>query len=203
MIVVDLPMPVPIVSMPLAAKPTKAFPAPVPIKLIKVLDGDTIRVLLNGQVTKIRFACVDAPESDQPIGDLATRALGDFLEGQNLTLVTTGTDLYGRTIGSVYTNGESVSVKMVRIGLSFYYTQFRRCPELQDIIQSENNARSDRMGTWSFPAYTAPWDWRKLRKQNKLPVSSLGCVESAGVKLCCRTLSMLPQQGLKDCRIRH
>lgn len=166
----ELPPPVPLVSMRLGVKiaPAKVFSDPVPIKLIKVLDGDTIRVVMNDRITKIRFACVDAPESDQPMGDLAASVLAELLDKQDLTVVVTGSDLYGRTIGSVYIHGQAVSPMLVRVGLSFYYTQFKRCPELLDITESENKARTDRLGVWSVPGYTPPWDWRKLRKQNKL-----------------------------------
>jgi micrococcal nuclease len=163
----NVPLPVPIVSVQsiVAKAPPKVFSEPVPIKLIKVLDGDTIRVLMNDRITKIRFACVDAPELDQEMGSLAATVLGDFLQQQKLTVVISGTDLYGRTIGSVYINGQAVSPMMVRVGLSFYYTQFKRCPELLDIVESENKARADRLGVWSISDYLPPWDWRKFRKQ--------------------------------------
>ncbi len=38
------------------------------VKPGSVYDGDTLRVFCNGQESKIRFACIDAPETKQTGG---------------------------------------------------------------------------------------------------------------------------------------
>jgi endonuclease YncB( thermonuclease family) len=49
--------------------------------VVSVGDGDTIRVRMNGQLTTVRLACIDAPETAQrPDGLQARRHLpGCFL----------------------------------------------------------------------------------------------------------------------------
>ena len=36
--------------------------------VVRVSDGDTITARRGGEEKRVRFACIDAPESDQPLG---------------------------------------------------------------------------------------------------------------------------------------
>jgi endonuclease YncB( thermonuclease family) len=64
----------------LAFSPACAGPG-TPVTVVSVGDGDTIRVRMNGQLTTVRLACIDAPETAQrPDGRQARRHLpGCFL----------------------------------------------------------------------------------------------------------------------------
>ncbi len=56
--------------------------------VIKVSDGDTIRILARGQNLKIRLSGIDAPEKDQPYGKRARKALADMVAGKNVSVLT-------------------------------------------------------------------------------------------------------------------
>jgi endonuclease YncB( thermonuclease family) len=56
-------------------------------KVERVTDGDTI-VLMDG--TRVRLHGIDAPERDQPYGDIATAALNDMV-GRSVYYVETDT----------------------------------------------------------------------------------------------------------------
>lgn len=94
-----------------------------------VHDGDG---LLCGR-EKIRIANIDAPERrgspkcedprkrgyawcDFAAGEAARRALIGFLAGKRVTIVRTGTDVYGRTLALVYADGVDVGEWLIRQG---------------------------------------------------------------------------------------
>src|SRR5690606_29973366 len=77
--------------------------AQISAKVIGVSDGDTITVLLEGNVQKkLRLAEVDCPESGQAFGKNAKQFTSDEVFGKEITFVQTDTDRYGRTIAKVY-----------------------------------------------------------------------------------------------------
>ncbi len=84
----------------------------VPCKLLKVVDGDTIDVELNGKETRIRFIGIDTPESVNPdegrnneYGEEAsayTKMLLTGIENLYLEFDSQITDDYGRTLAYVW-----------------------------------------------------------------------------------------------------
>ncbi len=87
----------------------------------EVIDGDTL-VLTNGE--KIRLIGINAPESDQPYGIEATRALTHLTEGKTLTFKNDKNekDAYGRTLSYLYSGDVFVNEKMVQDGLALVET---------------------------------------------------------------------------------
>lgn len=50
-------------------------PAQAQLQQLRVSDGDTLRI----DEPRIRLACIDAPESDQPFGSQSTARLRELL----------------------------------------------------------------------------------------------------------------------------
>ncbi len=127
---------------------------------IRISDGDTIR--LNNQ--RIRLACIDAPESDQPFGSQATQRLSQLIgNGSNLRVQSVDTDRYGRTIAKLYVGDVYVQEALVSDGLAWVYTQYlNRCPTTAErLIQAQEEAQLYRRGVWSSDESIAPWQWRR------------------------------------------
>lgn len=91
-----------------------------------VHDGDTIRVALDGETTRVRLLNIDAPEvprDGEPgeclAGD-ATALLEVLLpQGTAVTLVHDDVryDQYGRLLAGVYADGRLVNAELARAGL--------------------------------------------------------------------------------------
>jgi endonuclease YncB( thermonuclease family) len=67
-------------------------------------DGDTLRVRSSdGQVLKVRFACIDAPELKQPLGEESRNHLRSFINeaGGKVKLQIIETDRYGRSVAEL------------------------------------------------------------------------------------------------------
>lgn len=106
----------------IAAESAKAGNAPqeeigVSAKVIGVYDADTITVLLDDKSQlKIRFNAIDAPERAQAFGNKAKQALAGLIAGKQVRIVSDEVDKYGRTLGDVFLNGESVNLWLVQNG---------------------------------------------------------------------------------------
>jgi micrococcal nuclease len=127
---------------------------------IHITDGDTIR--LNNQ--RIRLACIDAPESDQPWGSQSSQRLTQLIgNGSNLQVRTVDTDRYGRTIAKLYVGDVYVQEILVRDGLAWVYTEYlNRCPTTAgSLLAAQEEAQLYRRGLWSNDDSIAPWDWRQ------------------------------------------
>ena len=85
-------------------------------RLARVIDGDTFEVERpDGKTITVRLFGVDAPESDQPFGAEATRAVQRYAGDSRVRLSVRETGAYGRTIGRIHVQGTSlVQLQLVR-----------------------------------------------------------------------------------------
>jgi len=62
--------------------------------VVEVVDGDTIRVSIDGQVYPLRYIGIDTPETGHPavgqerLGREALEANRELVEGQNIDILT-------------------------------------------------------------------------------------------------------------------
>ena len=133
------------------------------VEVLSIGDGDTITVRENGSKTTIRLACIDAPESSQQGGKEATNYLKQLIPaGTTVGLRTVTTDQYGRTVGEIYRNGDSVNLTMVKRGQAVVYDRYLdACEDTKDqFLEAEQRAKSSNLGFWSEPN-VLPWDYRR------------------------------------------
>lgn len=131
-------------------------------KVVGISDGDTITVLLEGNIQKkLRLAEVDCPESGQPFGKNAKQFTSDQVFGKQITFVETDTDRYGRTIAKVYyDNGKYLSAEMIREGLGWWYYYFSKDRSLGNL---QEEAKLKKLGLWQDEHAVSPWEYRKMK----------------------------------------
>jgi micrococcal nuclease len=127
-------------------------------KVIGVTDGDTIVVLTeNNQQIKIRLEGIDCPESHQDFGYRSKQATVELCFGKDVTVQKSGEDRYGRTLAYVFVGDLCVNKELLRLGMAWHYKQYNKDQELAKL---ETEAREKKIGLWSQPNPTAPWDFR-------------------------------------------
>jgi len=89
--------------------------------LIKVIDGDSIRVSIQGSVFKVRYIGMDTPEYDSDqyqAAEEATEANRKYLSTSLIYLFKdqSETDQYGRLLRYVIANDKFVNLELVRSG---------------------------------------------------------------------------------------
>ncbi|WP_300685156.1 thermonuclease family protein [Chryseobacterium sp.] len=133
-------------------------------KVIKISDGDTITLLLEGnQQKKIRLAEVDCPESGQPFGKNAKQFTSAQVFGKTVSVVETSTDRYGRSIAKVYyDNGKYLSKELIKAGLGWWYFSYSKDASLGKL---QENAKNAKIGLWQDIHAMAPWEYRKMKRE--------------------------------------
>lgn len=96
---------------------TNSFAATFTGKVVRVLDGDTIEVLVEQKPIRIRLADIDCPEKKQPFGQVAKKYVLEIAAHEIVTVNARNKDRYGRTIGEVILpNGDSLNRLLIRDG---------------------------------------------------------------------------------------
>ncbi len=150
-------------------------------RVVSVSDGDTITVLdADHQQHKIRLSGIDAPEKAQPFGQRSKENLSQLIFGRDVAVEWRKKDRYGRTVGKVMVAEpacrEAACPKIldachaqIVAGMAWWYRQYAKEQESGDANryeQSELEARARRIGLWSDPQPTPPWEWRKEKKSH-------------------------------------
>ena len=131
--------------------------------LVRVKDGDSLVVKVQGVAMDVRLSGIDAPELDQPYGREAKQALVSLAAGRQLVVEPLDTDRYGRTVAHVWNGETQLNTEMVKRGGAWFYSEFARNDEL---YQVEQEARNAKRGLWALPRKdrVEPWVWRERRR---------------------------------------
>ena len=136
-------------SVPSRPRPSTS----VVCRVVRVVDGDTIRVVYKGREEPVRLLSINTPEKGEPGFEEATEALrrlvvGDHEEGRDILLKfekpgVEARDRYGRLLGYIFVN---VNVEMVRLGHSPFWTRYGRgryAHEFERAVQAAEEAPSE------------------------------------------------------------
>ena len=126
---------------------------------MRVVDGDTIRVVEDGREEAVRYIGVDTPESVKPgspvecFGKAASRANRDLVAGERVRLVedVEARDRYGRLLAYVYRarDGLFVNAELVRRGFATPATFPPNVAHEDEFADLARRARRDQRGLWS------------------------------------------------------
>jgi micrococcal nuclease len=124
------------------------------VSVIKVHDGDTVTLMVNGKMRKTRLIGIDAPEMNQrPWGRQAKEHLIDIMNHTDW-LVTVETDevkqdKYGRALVYLWTkNNELINERMVRDGYAVLFTIKPNVRYGAAFSRAEKLARQEMKGIW-------------------------------------------------------
>jgi len=131
--------------------------------VVKINDGDTVRLNCGGTIKKVRFCGVDAPEKRQPLGNKSTAFLKEILSDRKVDIIEVNdNDRWGRTIGELWIGDKFVNAEMIKAGLAYEFRRFSgNCPNRQKLRDAEAIAQRNRVGVWDGGNYQKPWDFRR------------------------------------------
>ncbi|MGB3404043.1 MAG: thermonuclease family protein [Microcoleaceae cyanobacterium] len=143
------------------------------LQVTKVVDGDTIKVLLNGRREFIRLHCIDTEESfsngSKPVtqmGVAATAMAKQYFTHKDGSLVQVDIefdsdhsiaaclekhrDNHGRLICYVHKGAEHYNLRVIKEGWSPYYTKYGRSQEYhQQMVEAEAEAQAYHRQIWN------------------------------------------------------
>src|SRR5262245_60293189 len=128
--------------------PLGAFAEQFTGKVVGISDGDTVSVLREGKVVKVRLHGVDTPEKAQAFGTQARKFTSDMVFQHDVTVIVQSTDRYGRLVGDVLLpDGRSLNQEVVRAGRDWLYRPY--APNGTTLAQLEAEARTAKRGLWA------------------------------------------------------
>ena len=97
-----------------------AIPHDEQATVTRVIDGDTIEVLMNATTHRVRYIGMNTPETYETCADEATRANAALVEGRTVVMIrdVSETDRYGRLLRYVYVDDTFVNAELVRDGFA-------------------------------------------------------------------------------------
>ena len=128
-------------------------------QVLRVVDGDTIRVRVEGHTERVRYIGVDTPESVKPgtpvqcFARRASAANAALVAGRSVRLVSDveQRDRYGRLLAYVYRepDGAFVNAALVRDGFARPLTIAPNVAHAREFDGLARDARHARRGLWA------------------------------------------------------
>ncbi len=132
---------------------------------IKVVDGDTIQILVGDKKQTVRMIGVDTPESVDPrkpvqcFGEKASKKTSELLLNKKIYLEADSTqgdsDRYKRLLRYVFLeDGTNVNKLLIEQGFGHQYTYNKPYKYREEFIKAEAEARENKRGLWADGACT-------------------------------------------------
>lgn len=129
-------------------------------RVVKVVDGDTLDVDIDGKIERLRLIGIDTPETVDPrksvqcFGKEASNKAKELLMGQLVNLELDDSqgerDKYKRLLAYVIlSDGMNFNKYMIREGYAHEYTYDQAYKYQSEFKQAEVDARSESKGLWS------------------------------------------------------
>lgn len=150
-------------------------------RVIKIVDGDTLTLDIDGKSTTLRLIGLDTPETSDPrkpvqcFGVEASNKAKEILTGKNVSIEKDPSqgelDKYGRLLAYVYLpDGTLFNKLMIEDGYGHEYTYNLPYKYQTQFKAAERKAREDKKGLWADEACTASL---KLRSTSASPEISV------------------------------
>lgn len=131
----------------------------LPAGVVKVVSGDTIHVLVNGEVERVRYIGVTTPEpgngsqagqADDPLGRAALRFNRGLVNAKNvrLELDVQERDAEGRLLAYVWLGDVMVNGEMIGLGFGQVVTGSPNVRYQELLLRRQEEARAARRGIW-------------------------------------------------------
>lgn len=134
----------------------------IPVEFVRVIDGDSIKVKINGVEETVRYLLIDTPETKhpnscvQPYGKEASERNEELLRSGQITLEFDGPerDKYDRLLAYVFVDGLSVQKTLLEEGLArVAYIYDPPYKYLDEFYKAESEAKSSKLNIWNKDGY--------------------------------------------------
>lgn len=124
--------------------------------VLRVIDGDTIEVDINGKPERVRYIGMDTPETVHPekpvqcFGKEASEKNKELVAGKKVRLESdvTDRDKYGRLLRYVYVDDIFVNLELVKQGYATVYTYPPDIKYTELFVEAQKEARANQLGLW-------------------------------------------------------
>jgi len=149
-----------VLCLPIVGTTVRAIPPPPPddVRIVKVIDGNTIVVTPYGDPFQVRLACIHSPQLHQGTAGLAAKAALESLlpPGAWVTLATRRMAADGVELAEIIAAGTTVSINLrqVQAGMALMERNASSLCSKHSYREAELSAKTRKLGLWSQPAGT-------------------------------------------------
>ena len=128
-------------------------------EVLNVIEGDLLKVELDGRWMRVQLAGVDSPVRGQAYREEARAFSVRLVQGRDVTVRTTGKGDAGHVVGEVLlSGGKTLNRELVAAGLAWHRgSWFARYSEIRT---AQEQARRARRGLWRDPDPVPPWEFQ-------------------------------------------
>lgn len=126
-------------------------------EVVRVVDGDTVILNIDGQRTRVRLIGIDTPESvaedksrNVKEGKIASEYTKNLLENKKVRVEfdEEKQDVYERKLGYLFLNDEFINEKLLKEGMAKLYTKTTNQKYSERLKKAEQYARENKKGFW-------------------------------------------------------
>ena len=132
-----------------------------PATVVKVIDGDTLKVATEHGIATIRLYGIDSPEKSQAHGQAAWDFTISQVFGKVVDIAPVGRDIFGRTIAIGMVGTQCLQEQLILQGYAWVYPDYCKERFCQAWTTLQGISAGNRVGLWASPAPVRPWEWRK------------------------------------------
>lgn len=144
-------------------QPAATAPAPSPAtgrilaQVVRVIDGDTVDVVFDGQQHRVRYIGIDTPETVDPrlpvecFGREATQRNRELVEDKTVELEKdiSETDRFDRLLRYVWVDGQMVNALLVEEGYAVVVSYAPDVKHQELLLELQSEAREAERGLWT------------------------------------------------------
>lgn len=156
--------------------------------VVSVVDGDTVKLSMNGSTETVRLIGIDTPESVHPtepvecFGIEASNKAKQLLSGKQVQFETDSSqdtrDRYGRLLGYIILpDGRNFNKVMIEDGYAYEYTYSTTYKYQTAFKAAESNAKASGKGLWASGACS---DFEEVEESNSEPESTQSQTSNTG-----------------------
>lgn len=127
----------------------------VGVKVVRVVDGDTIVVLVDGVEQAVRYIGVDTPEpysngTPDCFSFESTQRNKELVSGKSVRLEKdeSNTDRYGRLLRYVYVDEDFINEILIKEGYAISLTIYPDTTYAKSFLELEKTAKKEKVGRW-------------------------------------------------------
>lgn len=130
-------------------------------RVLRVTDGDRIRILSEGRIYELRLRYIDAPDIGQAHGAEAKSHLATLIADKTVTATWNSYDRDGRALARVIYREDDINIRMIKDGYAWHAREDAdRAQSRHDHFfygQAEEEARRSKRGLWVEADPVPPW----------------------------------------------
>lgn len=138
------------------------------IELVRIFDGDSALVRVEGETLHVRLVGIDAPEKGQPHADASRDQFVDYLKAPSARLEILKRDVFRRWLVRVEVEGQDLGEKLLSDGNAWFFRRYQAdlSPEMRRRYdRAERDAQMNKRGLWQESSPMAPWDYRATKRK--------------------------------------